>query len=259
MLRLKNLGSGSTGNATVVEGHRGQKVRRLLIDCGFGIRQLQTRLALAGLSISDIDAVFITHEHSDHVGCVQSLVLRHGFPVWMSAGTHAALGSPDFGGMLRIARDLQDIDMETFVAQPFTVPHDAREPLQLRCSDGTYRLGVLTDLGHASDHVLEQLTGCHALMVEANHDPDLLASSSYPAFLKRRVGGRFGHLSNAASAELVRAIMHRDLQWVVAAHLSQRNNVPHLAQNALAQAIGWAAQDVVIASPQTGTDWLVVA
>lgn len=258
MLRFRNLGSGSTGNATIVEGRSGYQVRRLLIDCGFGIRQLQTRLAPAGLTLQDIDAVFITHEHSDHVGCVQTLALRHGIPVWMSAGTHAALGSPDFGSHLRVARDLEGIDLGTFLAQPFTVPHDAREPLQLRCSDGASHLGVLTDLGHASDHVLQQLAGCHALMVEANHDPDLLAASSYPTFLKRRVGGRFGHLANAASAQLVRAVMHPGLQCVVAAHLSARNNLPALAQSALADATGWEAGQIVVASPTSGTDWLTV-
>lgn len=258
MLRFKNLGSGSTGNATIVEGRSGSEVRRLLIDCGFGIRQLQTRLALAELRPEDVDAVFITHEHSDHIGCAQTLAVRYDIPVWMSAGTHAALGAPDLGGWLRVARDMEAIDMETFSAQPFTVPHDAREPLQLRCSDGTSHLGVITDLGHASDHVLRQLEGCHALMIEANHDPELLAASNYPAFLKRRVGGRFGHLTNAASADILRAVMHSGLKCVVAAHLSARNNAPALAQLALSQALGWHPEQIVVASPSAGTDWIAV-
>ncbi len=258
MLRFKNLGSGSTGNATVVEGASGTAVSRLLVDCGFGIRQLQSRLALAALRPEDIDAVFITHEHSDHIGCAQTLALRYGIPVWMSAGTHAALGSPDLGGWLRVARDMEPIDLATFTAQPFTVPHDAREPLQLRCTDGTATLGVMTDLGHASDHVLRQLEGCHALMIEANHDPDLLAASSYPMFLKRRVGGRFGHLANAASADILRAVRHDGLQCVVAAHLSARNNAPPLARLALSEALGWEQERIVVAGPLDGTDWLSV-
>ena len=176
MLRLKNLGSGSTGNATVVEGRSGNEVRRLLIDCGFGLRQLQARLAQAQLQQDDLDAVFITHEHSDHVGCVLSLAARYRIPVWMSEGTHAAIGAPDMDGLLRVAHDLQAIDLGTFQITPFTVPHDAREPLQVRCSDGASHLAVLTDLGHASAHVLQQLEGCHALMIEANHDPELAGS-----------------------------------------------------------------------------------
>lgn len=258
MLRFKNLGSGSTGNATVVEGRSGAQAHRLLIDCGLGIRQLQARLALAQLRVEDLDGIFITHEHSDHIGCAQALALRFRIPVWMSAGTHAALGSPDFDGLLRVARDMQAIDMGVFEARPFTVPHDAREPLQLRCSDGSAHLGVLTDLGHASAHVLEQLQGCHALMIEANHDPDMLAASRYPPFLKRRVGGLYGHLANSATAEILRAVQHGGLQRVVAAHLSAQNNLPHLVQQTLAAALGWDAADIHVASPTEGTEWFTV-
>ena len=258
MLRFKNLGSGSTGNATVVEGRSGSQVRRLLVDCGFGIRQLQGRLGAAQLQIEDLDAVFITHEHSDHIGCAQAVALRHGVPVWMSQGTYTAIGQPDFGDMLRIAHDMAPIDLGTFEALPFTVPHDAREPLQLRCSDGSAHLGVLTDLGHASEHVLQQLQGCHALMIEANHDPAMLEASRYPPFLKRRVGGPFGHLANKVTADILRTVAHPGLRTVVAAHLSAKNNLPLLAQEALAPALGWPAQAVQVACPKAGTPWLPV-
>lgn len=259
MLRFKNLGSGSSGNATVVEGRSGSQVRRLLVDCGFGIRQLQTRLAQAQLQIEDLDAVFITHEHSDHIGCARAVATRFRIPVWMSEGTHAALGAPDFDGMLRVAHDADPIDLGAFSALPFTVPHDAREPLQLRCSDGASHLGVLTDLGHASDHVLQQLQGCHALMIEANHDPELLQASRYPIFLKRRVGGPFGHLANYATADILRAVRHPGLQCIVAAHLSAQNNAPALAQQTLALAMGWPDEQITVASPTAGTPWLTVA
>ncbi|BEP92645.1 MBL fold metallo-hydrolase [Acidovorax sp. A79] len=259
MLRFKNLGSGSTGNATVVEGRCDTQVRRLLIDCGFGIRQLQGRLAQAQLQIEDLAAVFITHEHSDHIGCAQAVALRYGIPVWMSQGTYAALGQPDFGGMLRVAHDMAPIDLGTFEARPFTVPHDAREPLQLRCSDGAAHLGVLTDLGHASEHVLRQLEGCHALMIEANHDPALLAASRYPLFLKRRVGGPFGHLANRVTADILRAVRHPGLRTVVAAHLSAKNNAPSIAREALAPAMDWPVEAIAVACPTAGTAWLPVA
>ena len=107
----------------------------------------------------------------------------------MSHGTHAALGSPDFDGLLHTAQDTQPIDIGALQLRPFTVPHDAREPLQLTCSDGARRLGVLTDLGHATAHVLAELAGCSALLLECNHDEDLLSASTYPPFLKKR-GGR---------------------------------------------------------------------
>lgn len=258
MLRFRSLGSGSSGNATVVEAGDGLHVRRLLVDCGFGIRQLAARLGAVGLCIDQIDAIFITHEHADHVGCAQTVALRHRIPVWMSAGTHTALGAPDFDGLLQVAHDMAPIDLGTLCALPFTVPHDAREPLQLRCTDGASHLGLLTDLGHASSHVLEQLQGCHALLLEANHDPDLLAASGYPAFLKRRIGGGHGHLANHAAGNILRAVGHTGLNRVVAAHLSAQNNQPLLAQEALAQALDWPLHAVDVASATHGTDWITV-
>ena len=258
MLRFRNLGSGSAGNATVVEGGAGTQVRRLLVDCGLGVRQLQARLGQAGLALEQIDAVFITHEHSDHIGCVRTLALRQRIPVWMSHGTYSAIGSPDFDGLLRLAHDGQAIDLGTFEALPFTVPHDAREPLQLRCSDGAAHLALLTDLGHASAHVLAHLAGAHALLLESNHDPQLLAASRYPSFLKRRVGGDYGHLSNAAAAGILRAVQHPGLQCVVAAHLSAQNNHPDLVRPLLAQALGWAPERIGVASALQGSDWHAV-
>ena len=207
---------------------------------------------------AQIDAVFITHEHSDHIGCARTLALRQRIPVWMSHGTYTAIGSPDFDGLLRLAHDGQAIDLGTFEALPFTVPHDAREPLQLRCSDGAAHLALLTDLGHASAHVLAHLAGAHALLLESNHDPQLLAASRYPPFLKRRVGGDYGHLSNAAAAGILRAVQHPGLQCVVAAHLSAQNNHPDLVRPLLAQALGWAPERIGVASALQGSDWHAV-
>ena len=258
MLRFRSLGSGSTGNATVVEASNGLSTKRLLIDCGLGLRQLDQRLARAGLAGCDIDAIFVTHEHGDHIGCAQALALRQRIPVWMSSGTFSAIGSPDFDGLWCQAADGAGIDLGEMCVTPFTVPHDAREPLQLHCSDGAVRLGVLTDLGHATAHVLEQLSRCDALLLECNHSPELLAVSSYPPFLKRRVGGNYGHLSNASAAAIARAVCHPGLKAVVAAHLSLQNNRPHLAAKALAQALDWDAERVGIADAVYGTDWIGV-
>ena len=256
MLRFRNLASGSTGNATLVEGRSGAHTRRLLVDCGLGPRQLQARLEAAGTSPAQLDAVFITHEHSDHVGCVLKLALRERLAVWMSEGTWRAIGMPDFDGLLHLARDGEPMDLGCFEARPFTVPHDAREPLHLRCSDGATHVGLLTDLGHASDHVIAHLQGCHALLLEANHDAGMLQSGGYPAFLKRRISGPLGHLPNHASAQILAAVRHDALRHVVAAHLSAHNNRPDLAQAALAQALGWAPSDIVVADPRAGTPWI---
>ena len=259
MLRIKNLGSGSTGNATVVEAGFGAHRRRMLVDCGLGLRQVHARLSLAKIEPESLNALFITHEHSDHVGCALKFAARYRIPVWMSEGTYAAIGAPDLDGLLRIAHDLVEIDLGALQVRPFTVPHDAREPLQVRCTDGASHLAILTDLGHATSHVLEQITGCHALMLEANHDPDLLAASRYPEFLKRRVGGPSGHLANEASAGILGHVQHAGLQHVIAAHLSTQNNQPLLAQQAMATALGWQPQDIVVACPTHGTSWITLA
>ena len=275
MLRYKNLSSGSTGNATLVEvSEPTGKTSRVLVDCGMRLSRLLELLAMADVLPTEIDAIFITHEHSDHIGCVTQLASRYSIPVWASSGTHAALQDmrsklstkqpthsqlvPGFEALVRIAVDTCLIEVGGLQLKPFTVPHDAREPLQLTCSDGNTKLGILTDLGHPSRHVMEQLAGCNALLLECNHDSDMLSNSKYPAFLKARVGGDFGHLSNAQAADILRNLMHHKLRHVSAAHLSQQNNHPALAQSAVAEILGCLPDEIFAASPETGTPWMVV-
>ena len=275
MLRYKNLSSGSTGNATLVEvSEPTGKTSRVLVDCGMRLSRLLELLAMADVLPTEIDAIFITHEHSDHIGCVTQFASRYSIPVWASSGTHAALQDmrsklstkqpthsqlvPGFEALVRIAVDTCLIEVGGLQLKPFTVPHDAREPLQLTCSDGNTKLGILTDLGHPSRHVMEQLAGCNALLLECNHDSDMLSNSKYPAFLKARVGGDFGHLSNAQAADILRNLMHHKLRHVSAAHLSQQNNHPALAQSAVAEILGCLPDEIFAASPETGTPWMVV-
>ena len=266
-MRFCSLGSGSTGNATLVEAHSGITTTRLLIDCGFSQRELALRLARMGLAIDQIDAVFVTHEHGDHVGCALALARRHRRPVWMSRGTWRAIGDGADGndtdmaaleGLLHFARDGLPITVGDLELMPYTVPHDAREPLQLAIADGAAQLGVLTDAGCTTNHILDRLRGSQALLLECNHDPALLAASAYPASLKARIGGRLGHLSNAVAAQILAATAHAGLRRVVAAHLSERNNSPALACAALAAATGGDPSDFTVADPSRGTDWVEV-
>ena len=259
MIRFRSLGSGSTGNATLVEGRGGITTTRVLLDCGFSLRELETRLLRVGWVAQDLDAVFITHEHGDHVGCALTLARRHGVPLWMSRGTWRAIGEPDLPGMLHFARDGGRIAVGDLELQPFTVSHDAAEPLQIRFSDGAVRLGVLTDTGCATEHLLAHLQDCHALLLECNHDAELLARSRYPESLKARIGGRLGHLSNDTAARILRACLHGGLNHVVAAHLSEQNNRPDLALAALLQASSGFAPRLSVANPQHGFDWIDVA
>lgn len=258
MLRFRSLASGSSGNATLVEASSGAGApTRVLIDCGLGVRQLAQRLAQAGLDVEDIDALFITHEHGDHVGCALTLSARHRIPLWTSQGTWQAAAGARHEACINVTADGQSVTIGALQISPFTVPHDAREPLQLRCTDGARTLGILTDLGHVTPHALACLAGCHALLLESNHDPEMLAQSSYPDFLKRRVGGALGHLSNAQASAALSALRHAQLSTVVAAHLSERNNRIPLVQDGFAQALGCAAADVQV-STRAGLGWLTV-
>src|SRR5215212_9997856 len=178
MLRFKSLGSGSSGNATIVQAGDGLAITHLLVDCGLGLPELDKRLRAAGMMADQIDAIFVTHEHGDHIGCARQLALRERIPVYMSEGTYAAIGQPDFEGLLRIACDGLVFEVGAMQVRPFTVPHDAREPLQLTCTDGNVRVGVLTDLGHVTTHVEQELAGCATLLLECNHDEEMLLQSS---------------------------------------------------------------------------------
>ena len=256
MIRFRSLGSGSGGNATVVEAGSGITTTRLLVDAGFSLRELDARLARAGLAADDIDAIFVTHEHGDHIGCAVALAERESLPLWMSRGTWRALGEPAAPANLRFARDDEAIAVGDLELHPFTVAHDAAEPLQLRCTDGSARLIVLTDLGSITAHMLDRIAGCDAIVLECNHDAGMLAQSRYPPSLKARIGGRLGHLSNATAAEILSHCVGARLRHVVAAHLSRENNRPDIVRQAVAAVLGCAAAEVVVADPDQGFDWL---
>lgn len=261
MLRFKNLGSGSAGNATLIEASSGLQKTYVLIDCGIRPRDLDQRLALAGLEATQIQAIFITHEHSDHIGHAKSLAKKTNAAVWMSHGTWMASSALQWGlppEQCNMARDHETIAIGDLCITPFTVPHDAREPLQLTCTDGDARLGILTDLGHASSHVIESLKNCNALLLEANHDEEMLSQSQYPYFLKQRIAGPLGHLSNTASAQLLAKLDHEKLNLVVAAHLSEKNNSKDKALESWSQHISLDTKLVGVADPLKGCEWYCV-
>ena len=257
MLRFRSLASGSSGNATLIEGSDGLHRTRVLVDCGLGLRQLIARLAVEGIGPADLDGIFITHEHGDHIGCAPMLVARYGVPLWTSAGTAQYAAFAGLESALNLVRDGQVFAIGGLQLHPFTVPHDAREPLQLRCTDGDRVLGLMTDIGHVTGHALAALAGCHALVLESNHDVELLAQSRYPDFLKRRVGGQHGHLSNVQAAAALGALHHDRLNTVVAAHLSECNNRPELVSRAFAAVLGCGEADVLLAE-RHGRGWLDV-
>ncbi|HEX8987213.1 MAG TPA: MBL fold metallo-hydrolase [Rhodocyclaceae bacterium] len=251
MMRFASLGSGSRGNATVVEAGR----TRILVDCGFGPRLAAARLARLGLAPADIDAVLVTHEHSDHVGGVAAFAARHGTPILMTHGTREAAG---WNAAVQLFDSHTPFAVGDLEISPFPVPHDAREPAQFVFSDGGHRLGLVTDAGHVTSHMVAMLAACDALVLECNHDAAMLAGGSYPYPLKRRIAGPFGHLDNAAAADLLRQVAHGGLQHVVCAHLSQENNRAELATAALAAVLGCTSDWIVAADQDRGFDWLSV-
>lgn len=249
-MRFALLGSGSRGNGMVIEVGRSL----VLLDCGFSVSQVKMRLANLGKRPEDLTAVVVTHEHSDHVSGVAALARNFDLEVWATAGTAQAAGLNESGGC-RLFDCHAPFAIDEVEAMPFPVPHDAREPSQFVFGNGARRLGVLTDVGSLTPHIAECLDGCDALVLECNHDPALLAAGDYPPSLKQRVGGRHGHLSNGQAADLLGRLDGTRLQHVVAAHLSEKNNRPQLAQQALAGALGCEMEWIAVADQDAGLGW----
>lgn len=229
-----------------------------MLDCGFAIRETERRLQRLDMTPADIAGIVVTHEHQDHVGGVFKFARRHRIPVWLSHGTYLATHKECNGVEINFCRDGDAVVIDDLELIPYTVPHDAREPVQYVASNGILKLGVLTDAGQATAHMIQALGGCDALMLECNHDREMLANSSYPPSLKRRIGGAYGHLSNDATAEILAAVDKSRLKTVVGAHLSQQNNTPELARKALCSVVGKGEAHVRIACQEEGFAWIVL-
>ncbi|HEU0189345.1 MAG TPA: MBL fold metallo-hydrolase [Gallionella sp.] len=251
-MRFASLGSGSEGNALLVAS--GQT--HVLMDCGFGLRDAILRVERLGVSPGHLSGIVISHEHGDHISGVARLARKFDLPVWL---THGTLRS-QYKAFADIAH-LHEIDPNQPFAvggievSPYPVPHDAAEPVQYVFSDGARRLGVLTDTGCSTAHIEQMLSGCHALVLECNHDRDMLMNGDYPYSLKQRVGGRLGHLNNQDAAGILSRLDASHLQHLIAAHLSKKNNTEKLAAQALSCVMNCEAGWLGVATQEEGFAW----
>ncbi|KAA1192810.1 MBL fold metallo-hydrolase [Pseudohalioglobus sediminis] len=252
-MRFASIGSGSKGNATLVEADD----TLVMVDCGFSARETTRRLARLGLAPEQLSAILVTHEHSDHSAGVARLSRQYRIPVYLTYGT-AASGRCDGAHELRCFNCDDRFEVGALAVQTVAVPHDALEPCQFRLSWQQRSLGILTDLGSVTPHVVNSYRGCNSLLLEFNHDTRLLAGGTYPPQLKRRVGGDWGHLNNEQAADLLRELdCVAELNHLVVAHISENNNSRACAEAALA-AVLESLEGVTWACQSEGFDWLAV-
>ena len=248
-MRLASLGSGSKGNATLVQ--LGDQL--FLVDCGFSARQVATRLARLDLAPGDITALLVTHEHSDHMRGVQTLSHKFNIPVYASHGTLKAM---DFPFAANSFDSHESFAVGNVQVVPVAVPHDAREPTQFVFVHDGVKVGVLSDLGHVTPHVIASYQDCDLLLMESNHDLEMLRSGRYPPYLQRRVGGLHGHLNNQQAVELLEAIGHSGSR-VVIGHISGANNDLEIIEQSFSSFRGRVAS-IEYASQSSGVSWQTV-
>jgi phosphoribosyl 1,2-cyclic phosphodiesterase len=257
VIEIAFLGSGSSGNCAVVRAGR----TAVLLDAGLSPRQIGLRLGRLGMSLDDVSALLLTHEHSDHVASAEPLATRRGLPVYATSGTLAKAGLP--GPLFADLHAVVDGDEVVFGGGDLTVrvtatPHDGVEPVCYVFADGGgRRVGVATDLGHLSAKVLAALAGCEVIGLEANHDVDVLREGPYPAFLKKRILSDVGHLSNDAAGTGLERLLGERTRVLVGLHVSRQNNTPALAERALRQGVERLGAKVAleVAGPDAPTGW----
>lgn len=254
MIRFASLGSGSKGNATLIEVGS----TKILLDCGFSVKETEKRLLRLGCDAASLTGVVVTHEHGDHVNGVGRLSRKYRLPVWLTVGTYEASKDTNFTDTIFIdphdAFAINDIHL-----QAFPVPHDAREPCQFVFSDGSLRLGVLSDLGRETPHVIKHMDSLDALMLECNYDYDMLMNGGYPYSLKRRVSGALGHLDNRQSEAILRKIDLSRIQHLIGGHVSEKNNLKEFAEAALYRGADCESEWISMACQEQGFSWREVS
>ena len=230
MMRFCSIASGSSGNCIYV----GSGNTHILIDAGCSKKKIVEGLKGLDLDLKDIDALFITHEHLDHIGGLKVLLKNSEMPVYATRGTFDGIKDKDTNSLLadrekNIVKTEESVSLKELTVKPFEVSHDALEPVCYRVDSGNASAAVATDMGVFSDKIIRGLSGVDVLLLEANHDIRMLESGPYPYSLKRRILGDKGHLSNDSAKDLLVSLLHDNLKAVMLGHLSECNNLPELA------------------------------
>ena len=229
MIEICAIASGSNGNCYYI----GNKEDAILVDAGINCKQILIRMRLKGLNPSRLRAIFITHEHNDHVCGARVLAKKLDIPVYMTKGTYQALYMTNKPEAVRFIEPQQPVMLIPFIIHPVLKNHDAREPTSFRVEYQGINIGVFTDIGSPCNHVTSQLNLCHALFLETNYDEKMLWEGPYPHHLKQRVASDVGHLSNNQAVELLTNHAGPNLKWVMLSHLSGENNTPQIAYQAM--------------------------
>ncbi len=247
------LASGSKGNAIYISDGS----TSMLVDAGLSGIEIQRRMSSRGLTPKNLDAIIVSHEHSDHIRGVGILSRKFGLPIYMSRQTEKAAAA--LIGNVKDPINFQcgsAFTIKTLSIHPFSLSHDAEDPAGFTIENNAKKIGIATDLGIATSMVKEHLKDCTALILEANHDYDMLINGPYPWPLKQRIKGRSGHLSNQDSKELLKELMHDNLQHVILAHLSEENNTPQKVLDEVGQAITNGKIPITVSSQHFCSDLL---
>jgi phosphoribosyl 1,2-cyclic phosphodiesterase len=249
------LGSGSKGNSVYIESG----TTAILIDAGFSGKEINARFQSLGRKIEDLDAIFVTHEHQDHIQGVGVLARRYQIPVYSNHGTFK--GGENILGRLPVCFEFatgDTIQMQDFQIRTFAVSHDAADPVGFIVSDEKVSLAYCTDTGKVSHLLRQRIMGCNGLVLEFNHDPQMLKKGPYPPALQQRVRSDHGHLSNEDASDFLRTLLHDKLQNVILAHLSTTNNHPELAMKAAREAVGDNLLQLRVASQVLATELMLL-
>lgn len=227
MLSFLSLISGSSGNAAFISDGK----TNLLIDCGMSGRRLKEALASIDVSTEDLSAILVTHEHTDHTKGVGVVARRYGIPVYATAGTLQCMdtGKIDPALLNTVTADTE-LEIGSIGIRPFTIPHDAAEPVGYSFFIDQKKYTLATDIGHINEYLMTQLQGSHMILLESNHDIDMLKTGSYPYYLKQRILGSRGHLSNDAASQIIPDLVKSGTEHIMLGHLSRENNLPEIAK-----------------------------